>query len=261
MTDKEKQYVVENFDHMEEIENSKLECSHKNSSIIFEDTFQKAFSALMGKVYIWMTLALLITGFTAYIVADSNFFVTAMKEHYYAVWGLPAAELVLVFVITGRVNKLSLVQATILFILYSLLNGITLSLTLLVYPTVSVTKAFLVTAGTFGVMAFYGYTTKKDLTSIGKLLFFGLIGLIIATIANFFFRSSGFDLLISYAGVIIFIGLTAWDSQKIKQMLIAESQYGVSEHGQKIALLGALSLYLDFVNLFLYLVRIIGSRK
>lgn len=165
------------------------------------------------------------------------------------------------FVFTGRVNKLSLAQATVLFITYSLINGVTLSLTLLVYQAASVTKAFLVTSGTFGAMALYGYTTKKDLTSIGKLLFFGLIGLIIATIANFFFRSSGFEMLISYAGVIIFIGLTAWDSQKIKKMLITESQYGISEHSQKIALLGALSLYLDFMNLFLYLLRSMGSKK
>lgn len=233
----------------------------KNGSITFEDIFQKEFSALMGKVYIWMTLALLITGFTAYIVADSNYLVSAIVEHRYVVWGLFAAELALVFAITGRINKLSLAQATILFILYSVINGVTLSLTLLVYEAASITKAFMVTAGTFGVMAFYGYTTKKDLTSIGKLLFFGLVGLIIATIANFFFRSSGFDMLICYAGVIIFIGLTAWDSQKIKKMLITESQYGISEHSQKIALLGALSLYLDFINLFLYLLRIMGSKK
>lgn len=233
----------------------------KNSSFTFDDTFQTAFSALMGKVYIWMSLALLITGFTAYIVADSIYLVTAMVEHRYIVWGLCAAELALVFVFTGRVNKLSLAQATVLFITYSLINGVTLSLTLLVYQAASVTKAFLVTSGTFGAMALYGYTTKKDLTSIGKLLFFGLIGLIIATIANFFVRSSGFEMLISYAGVIIFIGLTAWDSQVIKKMLIAESQYGINERSQKLALLGALSLYLDFINLFLYLLRCMGSKK
>ena len=132
---------------------------------------------------------------------------------------------------------------------------------LLVYQEASIAKAFFITAGTFGIMSLYGYTTKKDLSSIGKLLFFALIGLVIATIVNLFCKSSGFDLMISYAAVIIFIGLTAWDSQKIKKILIEESQYGVDEHSQKIALLGALELYLDFVNLFIYILRIFGNKK
>ena len=220
----------------------------ESSGIIYEKDLQKSFSILMGKVYLWMTLALLITGFTAYSVVQS-------------VFGICGTEIALVFIISSRIKKLGLTQATILFILYSLLNGVTLSFTLLVYQEASIAKAFFITAGTFGIMSLYGYTTKKDLSSTGKLLFFALIGLVIATIVNLFCKSSGFDLMISYAAVIIFIGLTAWDSQKIKKILIEESQYGVDEHSQKIALLGALELYLDFVNLFIYILRILGSKK
>jgi len=120
-------------------------------------------------------------------------------------------------------------------------------------------KVDIVTTGTFGAMAFYGYTTKKDLTSLGKILFMALIGLIIATVVNMFLKSSGFEYILSYAGVAIFVGLTAWDSQKIKMML--QTQYDMSEGAQKLALIGALTLYLDFINLFLYLLRIFGSNK
>ena len=233
----------------------------ESSGIIYEKDLQKSFSILMGKVYLWMTLALLITGFTAYSVAQSVPLMSAMFEHPLMVFGICGTEIALVFIISSRIRKLGLTQATILFILYSLLNGVTLSFTLLVYQEASIAKAFFITAGTFGIMSLYGYTTKKDLSSIGKLLFFALIGLVIATIVNLFCKSSGFDLMISYAAVIIFIGLIAWDSQKIKKILIEESQYGVDEHSQKIALLGALELYLDFVNLFIYILRILGSKK
>ena len=237
-------------------------CSQADGSgIIYEKDLKKSFSILMGKVYQWMAFALLITGVTAYGVAYSMSILSFMAEHRFVVLGLCGVELALVFVISGRIRKLSLSQATILFILYSLVNGITLSLVLLVYQETSIVKAFLVSAATFGTMALYGYATKKDLSSIGRLLFFALIGLIIATVVNFFFRSSGMELLISYAGVVIFIGLTAWDSQKIKKILLEEAQYGVDEKSQKIALMGALQLYLDFINLFLYPIRIMGSKK
>ena len=140
---------------------------------------------------------------------------------------------------------------------YSVLNGAMLSSVFVVYTMTSIAKVFFITAGTFGAMAFYGYTTKKDLTSLGKILFMALIGLIIATVVNMFLKSSGFDYILSYAGVAIFVGLTAWDSQKIKQML--QTQYDMSEGAQKLALIGALTLYLDFINLFLYLLRIFGG--
>ena len=215
------------------------------------------FSALMRKVYTWMTLALLITGVTAYGVASSPTLLMTLMTSRGLLFGLIIAELALVFIITGALQRLSPTTATLLFIVYSVLNGAMLSSVFVVYTMTSIAKVFFITAGTFGAMAFYGYTTKKDLTSLGKILFMALIGLIIATVVNMFLKSSGFDYILSYAGVAIFVGLTAWDSQKIKQML--QTQYDMSEGAQKLALIGALTLYLDFINLFLYLLRIFGG--
>ena len=217
------------------------------------------FSALMRKVYTWMTLALLITGVTAYGVASSPTLLMTLMTSRGLLFGLIIAELALVFIITGALQRLSLTTATLLFIVYSVLNGAMLSSVFVVYTMTSIAKVFFITAGTFGAMAFYGYTTKKDLTSLGKILFMALIGLIIATIVNMFLKSSGFDYILSYAGVAIFVGLTAWDSQKIKQMLLMQPD--MSEGAQKLALLGSLTLYLDFINLFLYLLRIFGSNR
>ena len=162
----------------------------------------------------------------------------------------------MVFAISAAINRLSLTMATLLFILYSAFNGVTLSAIFVVYSPVIITKVFFITAGTFGAMAAYGYFTKRDLTSIGRLLFMALIGLIIATVVNLFLKSAAFDLILSYIGVLVFVGLTAWDSQKIKRMLAMQTS--MDENAMKIALLGALSLYLDFINLFLYLLRIFG---
>lgn len=217
------------------------------------------FSALMRKVYTWMTLALVITGVTAYGVAASPTLMMTLMTSRGLLFGLIIAELALVFIITGALNRLSLSTATLLFIVYSVLNGAMLSSIFVVYTMTSIAKVFFITAGTFGAMAVYGYTTKKDLTSMGKILFMALIGLIIATVVNMFLKSSGFDYILSYVGVAIFTGLTAWDTQKIKHML--QTQYDMSEGAQKLALIGALTLYLDFINLFLYLLRIFGSNK
>ena len=170
------------------------------------------------------------------------------------------AELALVFAISGAINRLSLSTATMLFVLYSVINGAVLSYIFLIYTMTSIASVFFITAGTFAVMAFIGYTTKTDLTSMGKILLMAIIGLIIASLVNVFLvKSSGFDLIISYAGVLIFVGLTAYDSQKIKQMLQMAPDAG--EASQKLALVGALSLYLDFINLFIYLLRILGKRE
>ncbi len=218
-----------------------------------------AFPALMRKVYVWMTLALAITGITAYGVATSPALLSLIFASKATFFGLIIAEFVLVFAISGAINRLSLSTATLLFIVYSVLNGAMLSSIFVIYEPMVIAKVFFITAGTFGAMAFYGYSTKKDLTSIGKILFMALIGLIIATVVNMFLKSPGFDYILSYVGVAIFIGLTAWDSQKIKQML--QTQYDMSEGAQKLALLGALTLYLDFINLFLYLLRIFGSNR
>lgn len=218
-----------------------------------------AFSALMRKVFIWMALALVITGVTAYGVATTPSLLIAIVTNKALFWGLIIAELALVFVVSGALNRLSLATATLLFVLYSVVNGATLSVIFLAYSMPAIIQTFFITAGTFGVMALVGYTTKTDLTSLGKLLFMALIGLVIATVVNMFVGSTGFDYILSYVGVLIFVGLTAYDTQKIKQMCMQAPDAG--EHMQKLALLGALSLYLDFINLFLYLLRIFGNNK
>lgn len=218
-----------------------------------------AFSALMRKVFIWMALALVITGVTAYGVATIPSLLIAIVTNKALFWGLIIAELALVFAVSGAINRLSLATATLLFVLYSVVNGATLSVIFLAYSMPAIIQTFFITAGTFGVMALVGYTTKTDLTSLGKLLFMALIGLVIATVVNMFVGSTGFDYILSYVGVLIFVGLTAYDTQKIKQMCMQAPDAG--EHMQKLALLGALSLYLDFINLFLYLLRIFGNNK
>ena len=218
-----------------------------------------AFSALMRKVFIWMALALVITGVTAYGVATTPSLLIAIVTNKALFWGLIIAELALVFAVSGAINRLSLATATLLFVLYSVVNGATLSVIFLAYSMPAIIQTFFITAGTFGVMALVGYITKTDLTSLGKLLFMALIGLVIATVVNMFVGSTGFDYILSYVGVLIFVGLTAYDTQKIKQMCMQAPDAG--EHMQKLALLGALSLYLDFINLFLYLLRIFGNNK
>lgn len=230
----------------------------KNLSIDNQLPLSSAFSVLMRKVYVWMTLALVITGFTAYGVATSPGIQQAIFTNQIVFWGLIIAEFALVIGVSAAINRLSLATATLMFILYSVINGALLSSIFLIYTASSIATVFFITAGTFATMALIGYTTKTDLSSIGKYLFMALIGLIIATFVNFFIKSSGFDYVLSYIGVLIFVGLTAYDSQKIKQMLLQAPDAG--EGAQKIALLGALSLYLDFINLFLYLLRIFGRR-
>ncbi len=225
-----------------------------------EGSLSLAFPALMRKVYVWMTLALVLTGITAYGVASSPSLMMTIFQTPAIMWGLIIAELAIVIAISAAINRLSLTTATLLFVLYSVLNGATFSLIFAVYTMSSIANVFFITAGTYGVMAAYGYFTKRDLSSWGRLLLMALIGLIIATLVNVFLvKSSGFDLILSYAGVLIFVGLTAYDTQKIKQMLAMQTDMG--EGAQKVALLGALSLYLDFINLFLYLLRIFGRRE
>ena len=175
-------------------------------------------------------------------------------------WGVLIAEVALVWYLSARIYKMSFTTATILFIVYSILNGVTLSILLLVYTASSIATTFFVTAGTFGTMAIFGYITKKDLTRIGSLCIMGVIGIIIASLVNLFLQNSMMDMVISYIGVLLFVGLTAYDSQKIKRLLSGDD-IEVNEVTQKIALMGAMTLYLDFINLFIYLLRILGDRK
>lgn len=218
-----------------------------------------AFPVLMRKVYVWMTLALAITAITAYGVATSPLLLQTIIGNPIMFWGLIIAEFGLVIWMSARLHKLSLSTATLLFILYSAVNGATLSMIFLAYSIQSIASTFLITSGTFGVMAAYGYFTKKDLTSWGRILLMALIGLIIAAVVNIFLKNSMMDLIVSGLGVLIFVGLTAFDSQKIKGWL-ATQEYA-DESAQKMALMGALTLYLDFINLFLYLLRFFGRRE
>ena len=215
--------------------------------------------ALMPKVYIWMTLALLITGFTAFVVATNAALQSAIFGNSLVFWGLIIAELALVWAVSARIEKLSLVNATLLFVLYSVINGATLSVIFLSYAAADIATAFFVTAGTFAAMTLVGLTTKRDLSSLGGLCLMCIIGLLIATVVNLFLRSGTLGMIISYVGVLVFVGLTAYDTNKIKNAL-QQNEAGNEETAAKIALIGALALYLDFINIFLYLLRIFGNR-
>ena len=233
------------------------ELNYQVSSRERELEMSTTFATLMRKVYLWMTLALVITGFTAYAVATRNALTELVWSNSSVMWILLIAELALVIGISAAINKLSLTVATLLFVLYSVVNGAVLSSIFFVYTEGSIATAFFVAAATFGAMSLYGYFTKADLSSWGKILIMALIGLIIATIVAIFVP--GINAIVSYVGVLIFVGLTAYDTQKIKQMCLQAPDAG--ENMQKYALLGALSLYPDFVNLFLYLLRIFGRRE
>lgn len=175
------------------------------------------------------------------------------------VWGLLIGEIVLVLILSAAINRLSFSTATLLFILYSVVNGVTLSSIFVVYTQGSIASTFFITAGMFGGLALYGSVTKKDLSGMGRFLFMTLIGLIIASIVNIFMHSEMLYWITTFVGVLVFAGLTAWDAQKIQQMALMADD--VNESTQKMALLGALTLYLDFINLFLYLLRIFGKRN
>lgn len=218
------------------------------------------FAILMRKVYVWMTLALAVTGLTAYYVGSNVALMQNIFSSTGVVWGLFIAEIVLVVILSAAINKMSFPVASLIFVGYSILNGVTLSVIFLAYTQTSIAQVFFITAGTFAAMSLVGYFTKRDLSGLGKILFMGLIGLVIATIVNMFLGSNGLDLVLSYIGVAIFVGLTAWDTQKIKQMFVLTGGE-VNDATQKLALMGSLSLYLDFINLFLYLLRIFGSNR
>lgn len=221
-----------------------------------EGSLSLAFPALMRKVYVWMALALALTGLTAYGIADNTNLAFTLIGNRALFWGIAIAEFALVMFLTARIRKMSLTTATLSFLLYSVLNGVTMSVIFLAFTASSIATTFYITAGTFGIMAFYGYVTKADLSKLGSILRMALLGLIVALVVNIFMRNSMFDLVISAVGVLIFTGLTAYDSQKIKTALAMQEH--PDETAQKMALLGALTLYLDFINLFIYLLRFFG---
>lgn len=223
-----------------------------------ESTMAAEQQRFMVRVYNWMTAGLVVTAGVAYSVATSPNLVQAIANPW-ILFPLIIAQLGLVFWLASRVMQMSAAQATGVFMLYSALTGVTLSFVFLAYTAASLTSTFLVTAGTFGAMSFYGYTTKRDLTAMGSFLFMGLIGIIIASLVNFFLQSPMIYWLVTYAGVLIFVGLTAYDTQKIKEMNILGNEG--TEEDTKEAVRGALTLYLDFINLFLMLLRVMGNRR
>lgn len=230
---------------------------NNNYSTIALEKKKSAQMAVFRQVYIWMSLALFITGITALIVANNNSLIYSLMSNQLLFWVLIIGEVVMVAVLAARIHKLSLATATVMFIAYSIINGVTMSLLFLLYTSESIASTFFITAGTFGAISAYGYFTKKDLSSLGSILIMALVGILIASLVNIFLESSTLYWIISYVGVAIFVGLTAYDTQKIKESIMNSD---VNETAYKIALMGALELYLDFINLFIYLLRIFGDR-
>jgi len=216
-------------------------------------------SGFITKVYAWMSMALTITALTAIYVASSQDLVRAILGNRIIFFVLIFGELGLVMALSAALNRISAMTATLLFIAYSVLNGLTLSVIFLVYTASSIGTTFIVTAGTFGAMSIYGYTTKRDLTTWGNLLFMALVGFVIASLVNLFWQNPIFYWVCTYAGILIFVGLTAYDTQKIKEM--GAAGFETSDGMRKGAIMGALALYLDFINLFLLLLRLFGNRR
>ena len=233
----------------------------RGASMPFQDASAEAVNALFRKVYQWMAAGLALTAVTAYTVASSS----ALLRFFY---GSPAALLVVAVAEIGLVlwlgmgiNKISAGTAGILFSVYSVLNGILCSSVLLIYTRGSVYQAFLSTAGMFALMSIYGLYTQRDLTGFGSFLRMGLFGLIIAMVVNLFVGSSMMEFGISVLGILVFLGLTAWDTWKIRQMAYEMGYDGEGQMTGKAAVIGALSLYLDFINIFLYMLRFFGKQR
>lgn len=222
-----------------------------------EMTLQRYIAGVMRKVYGKMTLGLLLTALTSFLVVSSQTLLGLLFSSTATIWILFALELGLVIYLSARIDKLSNGTATALFYAYSALNGVALCPIFLAYTGTSIALTFAITAGTFGAMTLAGYFTKTDLSKFGAFMFMALIGLIICSLVNLFLQSSMMHWCISIAGVLIFTGLTAWDTQYIKRMTAEADASMVG----KVATMGALRLYLDFINLFLHLLRILGSRN
>lgn len=212
----------------------------------------------ISKVYGWMAFALTITAVTAMLTVMSPALINTIVRNRLLFFGLIIGELVLVVYLSAAIQKMSAATATVVFIAYSVINGLTLSIIFLAYTAESIASTFFITAGTFAAMSVYGYTTKRDLTSIGNLCITALIGMIIASLVNMFFKNEMIYWITTYVGVLIFVGLIAYDTQKIKAMGLAGA---TGEAERKGAIMGALALYLDFINLFLLFLRLFGRRK
>ncbi|MGK3115883.1 Bax inhibitor-1/YccA family protein [Candidatus Pantoea formicae] len=230
----------------------------RNDSIV-----QQASTGLqtyMAQVYGWMTSGLLLTAFVSWFAANDDRIMFFIFSNRFVFFGLIIAQLGLVFVLSGMVHRLSGGVATSLFMLYSALTGLTMASIFTIYTGTSIASTFFITAGMFGAMSFYGYTTKRDLSRFGSLLFMALIGIVLASLVNFWLKSPALMWAITYIGVVVFVGLTAYDTQKLKS--IGENiNVNDKENLRRYSIMGALTLYLDFINLFLMLLRIFGNRR
>lgn len=222
-----------------------------------ETSVSRSHAGLMTRVFSWMFAGLSLTGIISFLLMADGTAIIYFSQNIGVLYGLLIAEVILVFFLAARVHKMSASTATLLFFLYAALNGVTLSPLFAIYTLGSLTMVFFITAGMFGTFALYGAVTKRDLSKLGNIMIMAFIGVIIASLANIFMKSSAVYWVVSYLGVIIFCGLTAFDMQKIKNM--AEENMDYDTH-TKVAIMGALALYLDFINLFIYLLRILGSR-
>lgn len=218
--------------------------------------FSESLSTYMTKIYGWMSLALALSGFVAFFTSTNATLMNRIYQNPMVLIGLVIGQFALVFLISAGIRRISTPAATAAFLVYSVLNGFTLSYIFILYASSTIFTAFFITAGTFAVFSIYGLTTKKDLTGLGSMLFMGLIGIIIASVVNMFFASSMMTMIISYVAVLIFVGLTAYDTQKLKEYYY---QSNGSEFTRNLAIVGALMLYLDFINLFLNILRIIND--
>lgn len=232
----------------------------KEAPILYQrDQAAAAQGDFIRRVYNWMGLGLTVTALVALYTASNSALLGLIFGNSLVFFGLIIGQLGLVIALSGAINRLQASTATLLFILYSALTGLTLSVIFLAYTRASIASTFLVTAGTFGAMSFYGYTTQRDLTGWGSFLFMGLIGIILASVVNIFFHNETIYWVVTYAGILIFVGLTAYDTQALKEM--ARAGFADEETERKSAVMGALRLYLDFINLFLMLLRVMGNRR
>ncbi len=233
--------------------------TNTNSQITLTQARQDASTIFLAKVFNWMAIGLGITGVVAWFTASSGLALQLVASPLFMI--LIVAELGMVFFLSARISKIQAGTATGLFLGYALLNGLTLSMIFLAYTSTSIASTFFITAGMFGAMAIYGLVTKRDLSGLGSFLFMGLVGIIIASVVNIFLKSSSLYWVISLLGVFIFVGLTAYDVQKIKKI----GEEGIMEQGEEMvkkgAIMGALTLYLDFINLFLMLLRFFGGSR
>jgi FtsH-binding integral membrane protein len=231
--------------------------STREPAFIPADVRDERVGAFLSKVYGWMFVGLLVTAIIAFAVASSPALIETLRLNRLLFWGLLFAQLGLVFYLSARVDKVAPATAAGLFVLYSAFVGVTSSVIFLVYTGASITQTFIITAGMFGATAVFGTVTKRSLAGMGQFLFMGLIGLILAMIVGFFWHSEALQFVISVVGVLVFTGLTAWDAQRLKQMAVALPDGRVGAY----AVVGALSLYLDFINLFFFLLRFTGNRR